>query len=128
LLVLLFQYLAVKFNFSTRVSAWDLCFGTFCLFGRKEATYLYKFLSGKFYSLCQHPNHMLTAAGVWPNCWPKANLFCWKRQSGVFRRQHTSQILFTVITAINNKWLIFASLSGVCPDCYVSSDSNIALP
>jgi len=73
---------------------------------------------------------MLTAASVWPDCQHETTLFCWARESEVVGRQHTSQISFSVVTAINNKvvdfLLPFWSLSR--PLCCSDSSSSVAVP
>jgi len=48
-------------------------------------------------------NHVLTAAGVWPDCHLETNLLCWARQWGDVGRQHTSRTGFIVAAVVNSK-------------------------
>jgi len=94
--LLLFQYLLhlISAQFHLDVSAWDLC----C-----DGRHMYNKMCQTGLAHCSITHHMLTAAGVWPDCQLETNLFCWARQWGYVRRQLTSRIGFIVAVAVNSK-------------------------
>jgi len=81
--VLLYQYLTAKFNFSCvsfqRFDLKSLLWYFLSLWSQKRWCISYKFYQTSFVH-CAYSNHMLTAAGVWTDCWLEINLFYWARQ------------------------------------------------
>jgi hypothetical protein len=81
--------------------------------------------------LQQNSNHMLRAAGVWPDSWLKKKISSvGPKKSGIVGRQLTNQIGLSVATAISTKVVEFYylvwSLSRLL--CHVGSVSNVAAP
>jgi hypothetical protein len=87
-----------------------------------------KVLSVKFCPLHQYSNHMLTVAGVWPDCRLQTNLFCWARQSEVVVKQHDNRIGFGGATDIVDDfyYLVWCQSRLLC--CVCSDFSAGVLP
>jgi len=82
-IVLLFQYLPVKFNFSRisfqRFGLRSLLRLFLCLWSPNGGISLTSSIR-EVSSTARILGHMLTEAGVWPDCRLETNLFCWARQ------------------------------------------------
>jgi len=77
--------------------------------------HLWQVLPDQFFPLQQLSNHMLTAAGVWPDCQQETDLFCWAKQSAVVGRKPTCRIGFSAAADINNHVADFYLLSVLPP-------------